>query len=258
MKKQTKKKNGWNIFWVILTIILLAMLALVILFKMDLYTPQWLNFLSPIQMEELVPSPSVPLLTSCSQVCSGFDNNYVFISECKIGETKMIYGYPNQPAILTCCCYDNAIIPDSSPCTDTDSGLKEYIAGSVVDKGVQYNDNCKSDFVVNEYYCDDLGMMSLASLPCDNGCAGGACQTTAIECHDSDSGLVDLEDKITTTGTCHDKNQIITDACDGDGVREYVCEPTSSAPINQLCGYTTYNCPAYFPGSHCSNGKCTY
>jgi hypothetical protein len=226
---------------------------------MNIISPEWLNFIGPLKMEQLVPITTSPLLTSCSQVCSGFDNNYIFTGECKVGETKMVYGYPNQPTLLTCCCYNNLITPEETLyCTDTDGGVMSFVAGSVNADGVQYNDNCKTDLVVNEYYCDDLGMVSLGVLPCTNGCIGGACQTSGIECHDSDSELVDLEDKITTTGVCHDKDKIVADTCDGNGVKEYICEPLSSTPINQLCQYTTYNCPGYFPGSTCMNGKCVY
>ena len=65
--------------------------------------------------------------------------------------------------------------PACSFCDDSDTGLKYYRQGQVVDSfGGNYTDSCSGDSVV-EYSCDSLNHGQPTQYSCPNGCSSGAC-----------------------------------------------------------------------------------
>ncbi len=183
---------------------------------------------------------------SFSQTQTGDVGNIKFKAICMLNN---LYTTTNEATLVVNNCQQN----QNPVCTETDGGVKEFLAGSVAYNGSQYNDECKTSNSVNEYYCDDLGLVQMGTLPCANGCEGGACNTEPIVCHDSDSDLP-VNQYLMNRGTCHDSSQSVQDTCDGTMLKEYYCEPTFLG--QPMCGYTSYNCDGMIPGSSCSAGKC--
>lgn len=173
-------------------------------------------------------------------ICCDANNNCRVSNDASV--TVNVCAQPQPPAVNTC--------------TDTDNGIKEYLAGKVTANGVDHFDNCQGGSVL-EYYCDGFNMLRTSLIACDNGCSqsisGGFCETPPVQpvCADTDSNL-GYTAYLGVTGTCTDSAGIKTDTCvDGAMLKEYYCEGSP-----QTCGYTTYNCPANIVGSVCSNGKC--
>ena len=77
-------------------------------------------------------------------------------------------------------------------------------------------------------------------------------------CYDSDLSLPTINDRIKFAGYCQDIDGVKLDKCSWTGaVSEYYCEPTMSPPIEQSCGFTSFNCVGMLgEGAYCENGKC--
>jgi hypothetical protein len=174
--------------------------------------------------EDLTPTPNQPTYSICSQVCSSmsFSKSYSLIDNCKAGETKITYGYPNQAPLLICCCYNE---PASSTCIDSDGDNRDTV-GHVTYAGDTFYDKCLAvGQGVTEYICLN-GVATTKNWACDLGetCvqtrSGGHCVTSAPTWHAGDTvfqgsgsgsitgeeevfGELDLSDYgITTDGNC--------------------------------------------------------
>lgn len=117
----------------------------------------------------LTPSPNQPVLNSCSELCTqqGFSKSYSS-SECKAGESKVTYGYPNQAPLLVCCCYNEII--STHTCTDTDGGDNKDVPGTVTYDGTdKYMDYCFDATTVYEYRCFEDNTWGGRKISCDSG-----------------------------------------------------------------------------------------
>lgn len=111
----------------------------------------------PNQETPVTPKNNV-VYSSCSQVCSnqGYNKGYSS-SDCKVGESKVTYGYTGQSPILTCCCY-NEDSTTTGDCFDSDGGLVKDISGYVTQDGDTIYDTCSDDYSsVYEYGCTSGG-----------------------------------------------------------------------------------------------------
>ena len=143
------------------------------------------NFSFTPAPEDLVPSPSQPVYSTCSQVCStsGFSQAYPFVNFCKNSETKITYGYPNQAPLLVCCCYNEATPTPSGTCTETDGGNVPTTPGTTTADGVARTDVCLDETSLTEYWCLSDGTWQGGRHFCDPGqiCiqsrSGGYCKT---------------------------------------------------------------------------------
>jgi hypothetical protein len=175
----TMKKKNQKYIWIILAI---AGILLV------LYggTHGWFKFNFTINPPDVsvVPLPQNPVYNSCSSVClaQGFSKSYPFINSCQPGETKAVYGYPNQAPLLTCCCYNQETVTPGTTCTDSDGDNKD--SPGHVTYGNVYTDKCLDvGQAVTEYICEN-GALSSKNYACDYGevCiqsrSGGYCKTS--------------------------------------------------------------------------------
>lgn len=123
-------------------------------------------------------------------------------------------------------------VPTDS-CSDSDSGLKFYRQGMVIDaQGTSFQDTCISPETLVEYTCDSVGSAEIIEQNCPNGCQLGACvgpnvivigwdaaqRDHLLECFNKESpecldGLPNLAalsggviyDSVTTSGTSQTK-----------------------------------------------------
>jgi len=116
----------------------------------------------------LQPASSGPEYTNCAQLCSLYDysDSYATSSTCKPGEALTKYGYPNQPSLLTCCCYNEA--PATPDCIDSDGDDRDTV-GHVTYAGETYTDKClEVGQAVTEYICVNNRVTS-KNWMCDYG-----------------------------------------------------------------------------------------
>lgn len=169
------------------------------------------------------PSLQSPSYTTCSQVCSaqGFSKNYNFVSECRGGEMKVVYGYPGQNPLLTCCCYNEEV--SSGTCVDSDGN--NALTPGFVTAGSSFYDDCAGNWAVKEYYCNGNSVAERivacgAGSICFETRGGDYCKSTSSTWNAGDTifqgsgsgsliggtsgfGELDLADYgITTDGTC--------------------------------------------------------
>lgn len=128
------------------------------------------------------PDPDEPVLSSCSQVCAqqNFNQGYA-ATTCKAGETRAVYGYPGEPPLLTCCCY-NTQAPNNSLCSETDGGMVEETPGITTFNGDSYMDKCQTNTSVYEYYCEgnvmkDIVLSCAPGQTCIPSRSGGYCHS---------------------------------------------------------------------------------
>jgi len=193
---------------------------------------------------QLQPTPSQPIFSFCSQVCSqqGFNQGYSS-STCKAGESKVTYGYPNQAPLLTCCCYNEVIE------TPTDTSCRFHKIASPLNplKSSDCYGTCPNG--------QSCSFSIVRNLPM---CGCKAPVIEPIICHDDESELP-FEEQLKTTGTCKDVNGTYTDWCEDDNALvDYYCGPTASPIIEQTClgVETRLFCSGLIPGSHCEYGRC--
>lgn len=149
-----KKNNTLNIILVLAATSLIAVL---------LYGGQsgWfkIGVTMPAQTalpSQVTPQPQQPTMSSCAQVCTaqGYSKNYPAIGDCKAGESRVTYGYPNQAPLLICCCYNEPIPPPEDTCIDSDGGQDITKPGTVTKGTDSITDTCSNDNkAVYEYYC---------------------------------------------------------------------------------------------------------
>jgi len=206
-----RKKDNSNLIWGIGFIVL----AIILYWG---GTQGWFNFIINISQQNVTltstPLQNQPTYSSCSQVCSdqGFSKGYTFISTCKVGESKVTYGYPGQNPLLTCCCYNESppqptscgdsyptcggvcpsgyicnkilthcsCLPESSggyECTDSDGSNNFFVSGNCQDSFhmAGFPDYCDGMYLAWDYYCDDDNICQKNSRECY--CNGGACMS---------------------------------------------------------------------------------
>lgn len=181
-KMARKKKDvNWGLIVGIAIIILLFVGATNGWFQINITLPPQNQNIS------IAPDAQQPVYSSCSQVCSqnGFSKYYNFIDSCKAGESKITYGYPGQPPLLICCCYNDAPV---QTCTDTDGDDRDT-PGHVVYNGDTYYDKCLAvGNGVTEYICENNRAVS-KNWACDLGetCvqtrSGGHCVASIPPAH---------------------------------------------------------------------------
>jgi hypothetical protein len=126
-------------------------------------------------------------------------------------------------------------------CTDSDGGQKKDVLGQTTyNNGTASTDECISNSVVKEYYCDN-GAIASTQITCGSGmyCDGGVC--IEVPCNDSDGGK-----DLSVVGTVTKGTDSSTDTCSGTAVREYYCE-------NGNIKYADSSCAS---GFECKEGKC--
>jgi len=139
-----------------------------------------------------------------------------------------------------------------STCTDSDNGQNILVAGQVkvTSDGTTttYNDACKTDTVVGEYYCVAGSYSAYNSSRCPVGyaCQNGACVTTSPppiqdSCTDSDGGIF-TNVFGTISGVYWGAPFSVNDYCESsDIIAEGYCSnnaPNSQfvrCPLNQTC-----------------------
>jgi hypothetical protein len=273
MAKKQKKNNKNNN--TLLTLAIIAAVVVIIIggrsgwFKStttntttNLYSTSNLYVTNTTNVNPVVIPPAVDPSLTCAQKAAQANAYYTeqfntakqcldySVLDCQ-DKGQVILGYAMDG---TCCYYTCEAIAQST-CTDTDTGVKEFLAGTVTDgnPAISYTDNCQGNAVM-EFYCDSFGNQEGQLIECTNGCTmglnGGYCETAPapIICHDSDGS------DLLIRGTCHDNTQSIQDFCDGTLLREYYCE--SGYDGVSVCGYTSFNCNGMIPGTHCSGGIC--
>lgn len=137
------------------------------------------------------PEQGQEVYGSCYEVCynNGFSKSYNFVNQCKLGETKITYGYPNQVPLLVCCCYNEQV--SSGTCTETDGGNVNTIPSTTVSGGVGYMDYCFDSTTVYEYWCLSDGTWQGGKSDCGNGeiClssrSGGYCKAKSWNAGDT-------------------------------------------------------------------------
>lgn len=198
-----KKNKDYTIIWI--TLVVIAFILIFYMGSQGMFKST-LNVggtnQPPIQV---TPTPSQTVFSSCSQVCTqqGFDLGYYIQSfgNCKVGESKVNYGYAGQPPLLTCCCYDEVIPPPEEPpegesvgCYDSDRSLptieeRIQFAGYCNDyRHINYLDVCNWEKAVSEYacqlegtpdaYCDYVSYNCEGMLGVGAYCLNGKCVLT--------------------------------------------------------------------------------
>lgn len=205
-------------------------------------------------------------LTSCREVCAaqGYKNSYVEMDECKLGESKINYGYPEQAPLLSCCCYNP---PTPSPgsnwgnvtdwCNDPDVGLQQFtLSTSCTDKYGSKSDGCYNSDSLDEIYCNNNQCVDGAGTSCSvqfgTGwkCVAGKCQiqsTGDANCTDSDGTAA-----YTTGGWCKDSTGQYYDSCpNAVDVKEWFCNSLHKCEsVVAVCPYM------YGPAWTCVIDKC--
>lgn len=103
---------------------------------------------------------------------------------CDPNKSNYLFYVENECAFSRVCYNGACVLPTDLPkaCLDDDLGIKPLFAGSVKGsrngKYQQFNDYCKSDKILVEYYCAANGYdVAETELVCDNqpGCRAGIC-----------------------------------------------------------------------------------
>jgi hypothetical protein len=185
------------------------------------------------------------------------------ISGCSNGEA--IKGIRKDAALKTT--EPIKTVRNQSFCNDTDSGIEPFVQGTVFTLNGNYNDDCKNNHAVTEYYCNGTEAKS-TYIDCEDLYPNGICQEgicindsnnnqSNATCIDSDGGI-NYYVRGTTTGVyLYLQNQGILpsyDTCVGNfgnlpngleiGINEFYCE-------NNFKIDTMYECP-----NGCLNGTC--
>ncbi len=127
-------------------------------------------------------------------------------------------------------------------CFDTDYGIEQYTKGQVFAGTALFEDACRNDTILVEYFCNPDNTSSNTNIQCDV-CEEGKCirfQTRDTGCKESDN-YVDF----TTKGYLIDKKgRIYEDSCSQNNLEEYYCDTYGFAGTRyKLCDL-------------CQNGRC--
>ncbi len=149
-------------------------------------------------------------------------------------------------------------------CTDPDDGKDYQEKGNTFGVNVFDNardpdaaaknhiDRCYDSERIQEYFCNDEGLVDWIDYSCPFGCMDGVCLEEPLECTDSDDGI-NYDVKGTTIGinvfdyshSDQPSSKSHVDRCDGDKLQEYYCNN------DNLVDWNNYECPI-----SCRDGVC--
>jgi hypothetical protein len=141
------------------------------------------------------------------------------------------------------------VVPPPVTCSDSDQGVDPTVKGTVTIGNESYEDSCKDNATVLEYYCDN-NALGQSEAVCPDGfmCGDGACvevpeEPPPPECQETDSGKdYEVPGSVTYKGSTH------ADTCQGNyDLIEYYCEDDAMKQETHHCG----------TGNRCENGACT-
>lgn len=132
-------------------------------------------------------------------------------------EIKTLGGVGNLPVI-------------NQTCIDSDGGIEPLEKGDVTSSIGLKKDSCISNKEVNEFYCDDNGVVSEIAIQCPDRCENGKCFFPPA-CSETDGGK-DYSKK----GTVNVGENSAEDFCsDNEIIREYFCVENGFSSEQKKC-----------------------
>lgn len=184
-------------------------------------------------INEFISASAVSTTGTLKDVC--VDSSILNEAVCEDG----VAVYSEIPCALGYECSEGAC---NSICLDSDEGIDLKIKGTVIlGNSSELMDECISDSVVKEYYCENNTIIS-DEFECEFGshCTDGACVENP--CADSDGGK-----EINIFGTITKGKDSYSDTCEGIlKIKEYYCNE----------GEIDYEITDCLNGFECKNGVC--
>ena len=147
---------------------------------------------------------------------------------------------------------------ESTSCTDTDGGInyktKGIVTTSYNGNPSQWQDGCKNELEIGEYYCLNNWVASIG-INCKEkygdgwACRDGSCQENKKTCTDSDLGK-DYKTAGSVTTNFNGKQSTWQDLCKSETeVNEAYCS-------DNWIAWTSYDCKSYGSDYICTNNAC--
>lgn len=180
------KKQGFPIWaWIVIGLLLLILLnqqGVINIFGNGEERPDF-----------IISEDEVSIYGSCTELCIAktYDFGYSAnsITDCKVGESFLTYGYEGQPPLLSCCC--GSTLPDGYTCSDSD-GFDIYTWGHCEDSyhSMGFMDVCNGG-LVQEYFCNEDNICEWRAQACPTGyvCVEGVCVTEGYSVGDIVGGI---------------------------------------------------------------------